>query len=86
MSTQEMKENKEMKVMEIVKEVMRIKDVRPAVLCDRLKIKANVLSERFTQKNISIVKLDEMLRAMDYKIIIAPRETKIQENCFEVEV
>jgi hypothetical protein len=71
--------------MEAVKEVMRIKDVRPSVLCDRLKIKANVLSSRFTQKNVSVDKLNEMLRAMDYKVIIVPRETKVPENGFEVE-
>lgn len=71
--------------MEAVKEVMRIKDVRPSVLCDRLKIKANVLSGRFTQKNVSVDKLNEMLRAMDYKVMIVPRETKVPENGFEVE-
>lgn len=71
--------------MEAVKEIMKIKDVRPAVLCDRLKIKSNVLSERFKQKNVSVEKLNEMLRAMDYKIVLVPREAKIPENGFEVE-
>ena len=46
--------------MEAVKEVMKIKEVRPAVLCDRLKIKSNVLSERFKQKNVSVEKLNEL--------------------------
>ena len=71
--------------MEAIKEVMKIKEVRPAVLCDRLKIKSNVLSERFKQKNVSVEKLNEMLRAMDYKVVIVPRETKVPENGFEVE-
>ena len=71
--------------MEAVKEVMKLKDVRPAVLCDRLKIKSNVLSERFKQKNVSIEKLNEMLRTMDYKIVIVPRETKIPNGGFEIE-
>lgn len=71
--------------MEAVKEVMKIKEVRPAILCDRLKIKSNVLSERFKQKNVSVEKLNEMLRAMDYKVVIVPRETKVPENGFEVE-
>ena len=71
--------------MEAVKEVMRIKEVRPAVLCDRLKIKSNVLSERFKQKNVSVEKLNEMLRAMDYKVVIVPREAKVPDGGFEVE-
>lgn len=71
--------------MDAVKEVMKIKEVRPAVLCDRLGIKSNVLSERFKQKNVSVEKLNDMLRAMDYKVVIVPRETKVPENGFEVE-
>ena len=71
--------------MEAVKEVMKMQEVRPAVLCDRLGIKSNVLSERFKQKNVSIEKLNEMLRAMDYKVVIVPRDAKVPENGFEVE-
>jgi hypothetical protein len=71
--------------MEAVKEVMKLREVRPAVLCDRLGIKANVLSERFKQKNVSVEKLNDMLRAMDYKVVIVPRDAKIPENGFEVE-
>jgi hypothetical protein len=64
---------------------MEITGVRPAVLCDRLNIKSNVLSERFKQKNVSISKLNEMLRMMDYKIVLVPRDSKVPENGFEVE-
>lgn len=74
-----------MLTMEAVKEVMKIKGIRPAALCDRLKIKSNVLSERFKQKNVSVEKLNEMLRVMDYKVVIVPREAKVPENGFEVE-
>jgi len=71
--------------MEAVKEVMRLKEVRPAMLCDRLGIKSNVLSERFKQKNVSVSKLNEMLRLMDYKVVVVPRETRVPEGGFEVE-
>jgi hypothetical protein len=71
--------------MDAVKEVMKRKDVRPAVLCDRLGIKSNVLSERFKQKNVSVAKLNEMLRLMDYKVVIVPRETRIPDGSYEVE-
>lgn len=71
--------------MEALKKIMEIEDVKPSVLCDRLNIKSNVLSERFKQKNISVCKLNEMLRALDYKIVLVPRDSKIPTNGFEVE-
>lgn len=71
--------------MEAVKVIMKLKDIRPAVLCDRLKIKSNVLSERFKQKNVSVEKLNDMLRAMDYKVVVVPRDTRIPEGGFEIE-
>jgi hypothetical protein len=71
--------------MEAVKEIMKLKDIRPAVLCDRLKIKSNVLSERFKQKNVSVEKLNDMLRAMDYKVVVVPRDTRLPEGGFEIE-
>jgi hypothetical protein len=71
--------------MEAVKEIMKLKDIRPAVLCDRLKIKSNVLSERFKQKNVSVEKLNDMLRAMDYKVVVVPRDARIPEGGYEIE-
>jgi hypothetical protein len=74
-----------MLAMEAIKEIMKLKDIRPAVLCDRLKIKSNVLSERFKQKNVSVEKLNDMLRAMDYKVVVIPREIRIPEGGYEIE-
>ena len=74
-----------MNAMTAVREIMKNKDVKPSVLCDRLGIKSNVLSERFKQKNVSIEKLNEMLRVLDYKIAILPRETRLPENSYEIE-
>jgi hypothetical protein len=71
--------------MDAVKEIMKLKDIRPAVLCDRLKIKSNVLSERFKQKNVSVEKLNDMLRAMDYKVVVVPRDTRLPEGGYEIE-
>ena len=71
--------------MEAIKEIMKLKDIRPAVLCDRLKIKSNVLSERFKQKNVSVEKLNDMLRAMDYKVVIVPRDARVPEGGIEIE-
>lgn len=74
-----------MLAMEALREIMKLREVRPAMLCDRLGIKSNVLSERFKQKNVSVTKLDEMLRLMDYKIVLVPREARTPEGGFEVE-
>ena len=74
-----------MKANEIIREVMKLKEVKPTMLASRLNIKKNVLSERLRQKNISIDKMNEMLRVLDYKIVIVPRETRVPENGFEVD-
>lgn len=74
-----------MKPMEIVRVIMEMKDIRPAVLGSRLNIKSNVLSERFKQKNVSVDKLNEMLRVIDYKIVIMPVDGKLPKDSFEVE-
>ncbi len=74
-----------MQTMEIVREIMKIRGVKPFVLADRLNIKHSTFSERFNQKNISTKILSEMLRALDYKIILVPRETRVPEGGFEVE-
>lgn len=73
-----------MNTMSAVREIMKLREVKPSMLCDRLGIKSNVLSERFKQENISITKLNEMLKAMDYKIILVPRNTRLPENSFEI--
>lgn len=67
------------------KEIMKAKGVKNAVLCDRLEIKANVLSERLKQKNISVSKLREMAKLVDYKIVLVPRESKIPDGGYEIE-
>lgn len=74
-----------MVAMEAFRKIMEIQNIKPAVLSDRLGIKGNVLSERFKQKNISVVKLNEMLRALDYKIVLVPRDSKCPDGGFEVE-
>lgn len=74
-----------MKATQALKEVMEIRGVRPAVLCDRLNIKSNVLSERFQQENISVAKLNEMLRVLDYKIVVVPSDTRVSDGSIVIE-
>lgn len=74
-----------MKATQALKKVMEMREVKPAVLCDRLNIKSNVLSERFKQENISVAKLNEMLKAMDYKIVVVPRDARVPEGGIDIE-
>ena len=74
-----------MKATTAVREVMTIRNEKVTSLADKLKVKSNVLSERLSQDNISIAKLDEMLRLMDYKIVLVPRETREQKGWYRVE-
>ena len=71
--------------MEAFKQIMELKGIRPAVLCDRLGIKSNVLSERFKQKNVSVSKLNEMARMVDYKVVLVPRDSRTPEGGYEIE-
>lgn len=75
-----------MKATDIIRAIMEKKEVKPSMLADRLKIKNNTLSERMTQKNISVLKLSEMLRVMDYKILIVPRNVQIKDDWYELTV
>ena len=71
--------------MEAFKKAMENRGIRPAILCDRLNIKSNVLSERFKQKNVSVAKLNEMARMVDYKVVLVPRDARVPDGGYEIE-
>lgn len=71
--------------MEAVKEIMKRKEVRPSTISEALGIKSNVLSERFKQKNVSVSKLNEMVRLMDYRVVLVPSDKSLDDDCIEVE-
>ena len=43
------------------------------------------ISDRIHQENISVLKLNELLRVLDYKIVLVPRETTEKEDWVRVE-
>lgn len=69
---------------EALREIMKRREVRPAVLADRLGINPNVLSERFRQKNVSVSKLNEMLHQLGYQIVLMPDEAEVPEGGFPI--
>ena len=68
---------------EAIKEILKLKELNQAKLSEMLDIPLKTLNERLRHKNISVNKLDETLRVMGYKIMVVPRETKV-ENGFDI--
>lgn len=68
---------------EAIKEILKLKELNQAKLSDMLDIPLKTLNERLRHKNISVNKLDETLKVMGYKIMVVPRETKV-ENGFDI--
>ena len=68
---------------EAIKEILKLKELNQAKLSDMLDIPLKTLNERLRHKNISVNKLDETLRVMGYKIMVVPRDAKV-ENGFDV--
>ena len=68
---------------EAIKEILKLTELNQAKLSDMLDIPLKTLNERLRHKNISVNKLDETLRVMGYKIMVVPRETKV-ENGFDI--
>ena len=73
-----------MRAGEIVSEIMKSQNVKVSDMCYKLKIKSNVFCNRLVQNNLSVNVLDEMLRILDYKIMVVPRGTKI-DGGYDVE-
>ena len=74
-----------MKTVEAVREIMEQQNLGVNKIASRLNKKPNVISERLSQENISIVKLNELLRVLDYKTIIVPRDATIPKGGYEIE-
>lgn len=68
-----------------VREVMKLKRIGVNQLADLMGKTPRLVSERLGQENISVKKLNEMLRVMGYKTIIVPRDTRILSDSFEIE-
>ena len=68
-----------------VRELMKLKRIGVNQLADLMGKTPRLVSERLGQENISVKKLNEMLRVMGYKTIIVPRDTRILSDSFEIE-
>lgn len=74
-----------MKSNEALRNIMEKTNTKVSDIAFRLNKKSNVISERLTQENMSVEKLNEMLRIMNYKIAVVPREFRVSEGGYEIE-
>lgn len=77
-----------MKAREIVKTIMETLDVSNAAMAGRLSITPAALWDRLNTKkvkDIPVSTLNEMLKVLDYKIVIVPRETRVPTNGYTVD-
>ena len=77
-----------MKAREIVKVIMDRQDVNNACMADRLNITQAALWDRLNTKkakDIPVSLLSEMLRALDYKVVLIPRSSRVPSDGYEVE-
>ena len=77
-----------MKGREIVKSIMKQKKVTNADMAARLQITQAALWDRLNTKktkDIPSSTLTEMLRPLDYKLVVVPRNTRLPADSFEIE-
>lgn len=76
-----------MKGRDIVKSIMEQKKVTNADMAARLQITQAALWDRLNTKktkDIPSSTLTEMLRQLDYKLIVVPRNTRLPADSFEI--
>lgn len=73
---------------EIVKEIMKEQGVTNTLMANRLNITQAALWDRINSskvKDIPLSTLNEMLRALDYKIQIVPRDSRLPNKGYKVD-
>ena len=73
---------------EAIKEVMSKKGLSNADVAKRLNISNAALWERLNNKNVKDIPvslLSEMLRVMDYKVMIVPSSARMPEGGIEID-
>lgn len=77
-----------MKGREIVKEIMKGQGITNAQMADKLNITQAALWDRINSskvKDIPLSTLSEMLRVLDYKIQIVPRDSRMPDKGYKVD-
>lgn len=71
-------------IKELMETILELKGVTKSDLASRIDVSRATLSGRLKRDNLSIDTLNQMLKALDYKIVIAPRNKRLTENEFDL--
>lgn len=74
-----------MKANAALREIIHQQRISISALALKIGKSPRLISDRLSQKNISIEKLNEILRGLDYKIVIVPRSYTAKSGEYEVE-
>ena len=69
---------------EALRKAMDIRGVRFMDLAERMGIATNTLAGRIKSKNISVDKLNDVLEALDYEIVLMPTGTELNRYEFRI--
>ena len=87
-----------MKTSEAVREIMKEKNITVGAMAraisdmrgadengNKIEVLPRLITDRLAQKNISVSNLVEMLKTLDYKIVLVPRNKGEKEGEYEIE-
>ena len=74
-----------MKANEAVRSIMKEKRIGTTALAKRMGKTPRLVCDRLSQDNISIDKLMEILRLMDYKIALVPADASLPKDSYVLE-
>ena len=87
-----------MKTNEAIREIMKTKNITIGAMAraisdargkdengNKIEVLPRLVTDRLAQKNISIANLIELLKPLDYKIVLVPRGKSEREGEYEIE-
>ncbi len=77
-----------MKGRDIIKEIMKRKNVSNADMASRLDITQAALWDRLNTKktkDIPVSTLNDMARVLDYKVVVVPRSSRVSDESFVID-
>lgn len=74
-----------MKANEAVRKVMEVQGVGATQVANRLGKTPRLVCDRLAMENISIEKLNDLLRVLDYKVVVVPKSSRVPDGGYEIE-
>lgn len=73
-----------MKACDVIRTVMRLRNIKVNDLAEAVKVKQPTMSQRLKQDNLSTDKMVEMLDKMGYKLVAIPIGKKLEDDWYEI--